>query len=137
MKVTVARVIVVGAVFLFSAACSLAVWQGASSAATVTWPTKAWPKGTPASVGLNEDVLKNFDAAVSSGKYTVTDSFRVFRCGTEVFARQYQHDYGRIYAKEAKTKGPLNARLTGRYNYFDPAWHPFYHGTNLDRKSVV
>jgi CubicO group peptidase (beta-lactamase class C family) len=137
MKVTVARVIVVGAVFLFSAACSLAAWQGASSAATVTWPTKAWPKGTPASVGLNEDVLKNFDADVSSGKYTMTDSFRVFRCGTEVFARQYQHDYGRIYAKEAKTKGPLNARLTGRYNYFDPAWHPFYHGTNLHTMQSV
>jgi len=24
----------------------------------------------------------------------------------------------------------LNARLTGPYNYFDPAWHPYYHGTD-------
>jgi len=22
-------------------------------------------------------------------------------------------------------------RLTGRYNYFDPYWHPHYHGTDL------
>jgi hypothetical protein len=61
----------------------------------------------------------------------MTDSFRVFRCGTEVFARQYHHDYGHIYAKEAKTKGPLNTRMSGPYNYYDPAWHPFYHGTDL------
>jgi len=24
----------------------------------------------------------------------------------------------------------LNARLTGPYNYFDPEWHPYYHGTD-------
>lgn len=27
--------------------------------------------------------------------------------------------------------GPLNTRLTGRYNYFDPAWHPYYQGTDV------
>ena len=101
------------------------------SSAIATWPTKGWPSGTPASVGLDEEVLKNFDADLARGKYTITDSFRVFRCGMEVFARQYQHNYGQIYAKEAKTKGPLNARLSGPYNYYDPAWHPFYHGTDL------
>jgi CubicO group peptidase (beta-lactamase class C family) len=127
--------IVVGIIILFSAAPFAAAGQSASpsstSSSTVNWPTKAWPKATPASVGLDEEILKNFDADIAHGKYTMTDSFRVFRCGTEVFARQYQHDYGQIYAKEAKTTGPLNARLTGRYNYFDTEWHPFYHGTDL------
>jgi CubicO group peptidase (beta-lactamase class C family) len=118
-------------VVLLSSTVSLAAGQSASPTFTVSWPTKTWPSGTPASVGLDEGVLKNFDADLASGKYSLMDSFRVFRCGTEVFARQYQHDYGQIYAKEAKTKGPLNARLTGSYNYFDTEWHPFYHGTDL------
>jgi CubicO group peptidase (beta-lactamase class C family) len=137
MKKTVAWVVLVGSLFLFSAACPIVAGQTASPSSTVSWPTKGWPKGTPASVGLDENALKSFDADIASGKYGLTDSFRVFRCGTEVFARQYQHDYGQIYAKEAKTKGPLNARLTGRYNYYDPEWHPFYHGTDLHTMQSV
>lgn len=104
---------------------------------TGTWPTKGWPSGSPASVALDEEALKNFDNDIAAGKFWMTDSFRVFRCGTEVFARQYKHDYGQIYAKEAKTKGPLNARLTGRYNYYDTEWHPFYHGTDLHSMQSV
>jgi Beta-lactamase len=59
------------------------------------------------------------------------DSYAVFRCGKKVFERTYPHDYAKIYGKEAGQRGPLNARLTGRYNYFDPEWHPYYHGTDL------
>jgi CubicO group peptidase (beta-lactamase class C family) len=47
-----------------------------------------------------------------------------------VLNRRYPHDYAAIYGREAHIKGPLNARLTGPYNYFDPAWHPFYNGTD-------
>ena len=104
---------------------------------TVAWPTKSWPKGTPASVGLDEKVLASFDADLASGKFMLMDSFQVFRCGEEVFARKYAHDYDEIYGKEAKVKGPLNARLTGPYNYFDPNWHPFYHGTDLHTMQSV
>jgi CubicO group peptidase (beta-lactamase class C family) len=103
----------------------------------VVWPTKGWPKGTPASVGLDEKVLANLDSDLGRGKYMLVDSFHVFRCGTEVLARKYVHDYAQIYAKEAKTKGPLNARLTGRYNYFDPNWHPYYHGTDMHSMQSV
>jgi len=119
--------IIIGPVILISAACVLAAGQET----TAISPASGWPKGTAASVGLDDEILKSFDADIASGKYTMADSVRVFRCGTEVFARQYHHDYGQIYAKEAKTPGPLNARLTGRYNYFDTEWHPFYHGTDL------
>jgi len=31
----------------------------------------------------------------------------------------------------------LNARLTGPYNYFDPAWHPYYQGTQLHTMQSV
>jgi CubicO group peptidase (beta-lactamase class C family) len=59
------------------------------------------------------------------------DSFAAFRCGKKVIERTYPHDYAKIYAKEAGERGPYNMRLTGRYNYFDPYWHPYYHGTDL------
>jgi len=49
----------------------------------------------------------------------------------------FDADYGQIYGREAKTPGPLNAHLTGPYNYFDPAWHPYYHGTDLHSMQPV
>jgi CubicO group peptidase (beta-lactamase class C family) len=122
------------AFFLTFGVCLAAV---ASSRPTATWPTHGWPKGTPASAGLDEKALVSFDADLASGKYMLVDSLQVFRCGQEVFERKYAHDYGHIYGKEAKTKGPLNARLTGPYNYFDPDWHPFYHGTDLHSMQSV
>jgi hypothetical protein len=104
---------------------------------TPEWPTHGWPKGTPAAVGLDEKVLSAFDADLAGGKYYLVDSLTVIRCGTEVFEKTYSHDYATIYGKEAKTRGPLNARLTGPYNYFDPAWHPYYHGTGLHSMQSV
>ncbi|HWX28380.1 MAG TPA: serine hydrolase [Steroidobacteraceae bacterium] len=103
----------------------------------VNWPTRGWPQGTPASAGLDERTLLGLDADIAAGKYGLIDSVQVFRCGAEVFERKYPHDYASIYGKEARTRGPLNARLTGRYNYFDPAWHPYYHGTDLHTMQSV
>jgi len=128
------------AICLLSIFAMVALQAGGPIAATnsaAIWPTKIWPKGTPASVGLDENALKSFDADLASGKYMLVDSFAVFRCGKEVFARKYAHDYAQIYGKEAKTKSPLNARLTGPYNYFDSAWHPYYHGTDLHTMQSV
>ncbi|MGD0546168.1 MAG: serine hydrolase domain-containing protein, partial [Candidatus Acidiferrales bacterium] len=96
------------------------------------WPTKGWATASPASVGLDEQVLLRLDKDMSSGKYSqMVDSFAVFRCGKKVFERTYPHDYAKIYGKQAGERGPYNERLTGRYNYFDPYWHPYYHGTDL------
>src|SRR5690242_13548440 len=89
-----------------------------------SWPTHGWHRGTPADAGLDEAVLTALDKDLANGKYSLVDSFQVFRCGAEVYSRKYDHDYGKLYSKEARMKGPLNARLTGRYNYFDPVWHP-------------
>jgi Beta-lactamase len=101
------------------------------------WPGREWAQSTPQKVGLNQEPLEALDADLKSGKYPLVDSFAVFRCGKEVFARKYTHDYAQIYGKEAKTRGPLNARLTGPYNYFDPEWHPYYHGTELHSMQSV
>jgi len=125
--------------FLFSAVIA-ALCTGVietHAGAAVSWPTQGWQQGTPAGVGLDERTLVAFDTELAAGKYGLVDSFQVFRCGQEVFERHYAHDYGSIYAKEAKVKGPLNARLSGPYNYFDPAWHPYYQGSGLHTMQSV
>jgi CubicO group peptidase (beta-lactamase class C family) len=129
------RIPIVGVVLL--AVSAAAYTQTAKSSSTILWPTTGWLAGTPASVGLDESALESFDADLARGKYALVDSFQVFRCGRKVFQRKYAHDYGRIYGEEAKTKGPLNARLTGPYNYFDPYWHPYYHGTDMHTMQSV
>jgi len=126
---TVAAWIFVGCALLVQPVPSRA--QRADGAGRAKFPAKEWPKAQPASLGLDEKALAALDADLASGKYPLVDSFEVIRCGSEVYERKYHHDYGKIYEKEAKTRGPLNARLRGPYNYFDPAWHPYYHGTDL------
>ena len=86
---------------------------------------------------MDEKILTDFAVDIGAGKYGLIDSFDVFRCGSQVFHRSYSHDYAAIYGKEASVRGPLNARLTGPYNYFDPAWHPYYHGTPLHSMQSV
>ena len=96
------------------------------------WPNKGWATASPTSVGIDEQALLKLDKDMSSGTYSqMIDSFAVFRCGKKVFERTYPHDYAKIYAKEAGERGAYNMRLNGPYNYFDPYWHPYYHGTDL------
>jgi CubicO group peptidase (beta-lactamase class C family) len=137
MKKTALRVMLFGLLVLFPIVILFAGKPRVATSVTATWPTKGWSKGTPASVGLDEAALVSFDTDLARGKYMLVDSFQVIRCGTEVFSRKYVHDYGQIYGKEAKTKGPLNARLTGPYNYFDPDWHPYYHGSAMHTMQSV
>jgi len=105
--------------------------QALQAGAAVAWPTHGWTKGKPDAVGVDEKALTSFDHQLGSGKYGLVDSFDLIRCGKVVFENKYPHDYGKIYGKAAKVKGPLNARLTGPYNYFDPTWHPYYHGSDM------
>jgi CubicO group peptidase (beta-lactamase class C family) len=104
---------------------------------STSWPTNGWTKSRPDSVGLNEKVLSALDSDLASGKYSLVDTFAIYRCGKVAFERAYTHDYGKIYGKEASERGPLNAHLSGWYNYFDPAWHPYYHGTDLHSMQSV
>lgn len=83
----------------------------------------------PAAVGIDHAALAALEERITSGQLPLVDSLLVMRCGKTVLDRRFAHDYGRIYAQEAKTRGPLNARLSGPYNYFDPTIHPYYHTT--------
>jgi CubicO group peptidase (beta-lactamase class C family) len=99
------------------------------AAAALPWPHGAWTRTTPDAVGLAAAPLAALDADFSSGRIPLIDSFLVVRCGAIAYERTYAHDYAAIYAKQAHERGALNPHLTGPYNYFDPAWHPYYHGT--------
>src|ERR1700751_62532 len=129
---------VAGLIILAFSALLLSGKTAVPAADETAWPSKGWATASPASVGLDEQVLLRLDKDMGSGKYSqMMDSFAVFRCGKKVFERTYPHDYAKIYGKEAREPGPLNARLTGRYNYFDPQWHPYYHGTDLHTMQSV
>jgi Beta-lactamase len=129
--------VIIGSLFVVPLAALLARPQPAPQKENTFWPAKTWQQDTPASVGLDETVLDAYDKELAAGKYGLVDSFTVFRCGKQVYAKKYPHDYAQIYGKEAQQKGPLNARLTGPYNYFDPAWHPYYKGTDLHSMQSV
>jgi len=129
--------VVVGCVLLAPLVVLLAGERPTATGMETLWPTKGWETATPASVGLDEKVLDGLDKDLAAGKFSLVDSFTVFRCGKKVYERTYSHDYAKIYGKQAKEKGPLNARLTGRYNYFDPDWHPYYHGTDMHTMQSV
>jgi hypothetical protein len=116
---------------LVALAIALTAPAAAEPGGAASWPTHGWRQATPQGAGLDPGILDALDHDLAGGRYSLVDSFQVFRCGTEVFSRSYSHDYSRIYARQARTRGPLNARLTGPYNYFDPGWHPYYHGTDL------
>jgi len=93
----------IAGVAVIAAAMSLSAnAQTPGSGAKTEWPGREWAQSTAEKEGLNESVLTALDADFKSGKYPLVDSFAVFRCGKEVFSRRYEHDYGKIYGKEAK-----------------------------------
>ena len=88
-------------------------------------PARGWPTVSPAAVGLNGAALDALDADLAVGKYGLTDSMLVIRCGKEAIERTYQRDYEKIYGDRAKQTGPLNHDLHGPYNYFSTEFHPY------------
>jgi len=109
-------VAVAGTTVLASTALLFGGKTATPPAGETLWPTKGWATASPGSVGLDEQVLR-LDKTIAEGKYSqMMDSTAVFRCGKKVFERTYPHDYAKIFGKEAGKRGPLNARLTGRYN---------------------
>src|SRR5580692_9296898 len=109
----------------------------ASSLAQQNGNAKDWPKATPKEFAIDPTKLAAFDADIASGKYGLVDSMLVLRCGTAVYDKTYQHDYGQIYGERAKKEGPLNHDLHGPYNYFSTEFHPFYQGSNLHTMQSV
>lgn len=107
---------------LAGAVSAVAAWLAIGAATANSVPAE--------SLGIDPAPIAALDHDIDAGELKLVDSLLVMRCGQVVLDRKYSHDYAGLYFKEAHSKGPLNARLTGPYNYFDPAWHPYYHGTD-------
>jgi CubicO group peptidase (beta-lactamase class C family) len=75
--------------------------------------------------------FRALDREIADDKWGLVDRVLVRRCGEVIFDRSYPHDYAEVYGDQARMKGPLNAHLTGPYNYFDSNWHPYYHDSDL------
>jgi CubicO group peptidase (beta-lactamase class C family) len=88
------------------------------------FPTKGWPASTPAAEGLDAAVLDRLDTELASGKHGYVDGLLVIRRGRVVYEKTYRHDYARLF--EAAPD-----RIPGPYNYYDPAWYPYEHGSDL------
>ena len=86
---------------------------------------------SPESVGLDPIKLQALDKEVTDGKHGMIDLIEIFRCGKHAFSKRYPRDYSTIYKTEASQVGPLNQRLTGPYNYFDSALHPYVQGSDM------
>lgn len=112
-------------------ACGLAAQTLPPGCENPEWPAPAWPAADAKSLGVDADALAAIDADFKAGKYGYVDAMLVIRCGRIVKQATYSHDYRRIYGAAAKIKGPLTPTLHGAYNYFDPAWHPYYRGSDL------
>jgi len=79
---------------------------------------------------MDPSVLEALDRELASGKHGYVDSMLVIRHGTVVFEKTYDRskDYARLFAGKG---------APGIYNYYDPAWHPYYKGTNLHTMQSV
>jgi CubicO group peptidase (beta-lactamase class C family) len=100
-------------------------------------PARGWPAVSPAAVGLDGAALDALDADLAAGKYGLTDSLLVIRCGKEAIERTYQRDYEKIYGDRAKQTGPLNHDLHGPYNYFSTEFHPYYRHSDMHTMQSV
>ena len=79
-----------------------------------------WPESSPAVEGIDTDALASLDAELAGGKHGNVDGLLIIRHGKVVFDKRYAHDY--VAQNPAPDKPPHP------YNYYDPTWHPWYHG---------
>jgi CubicO group peptidase (beta-lactamase class C family) len=86
-------------------------------AAPTDWPTRGWTTSNPEAEQVDASVLEELHQAIAAGKHGKVDSMLVIRHGRIVFEKAFAQDYDRLFSGRGEP---------GIYNYYDPAWHPFY-----------
>jgi hypothetical protein len=107
MTKTALRIILVGSMLLFPAACPFAAGQAASPAPTVTRPAKDSPKGKPANVGFDEQISPSVAVAEAETLYAdLADSYGVISTIDSGLFATYQGkdraEWERLYAEKRK-----------------------------------
>lgn len=87
------------------------------------WPKKQWRKADPSEQGMDPSVLDALNKRIRRGEFGYVDQLVVIRNGHLVFDETYDNDY--VLANADRDPSPH------QYNYYNPNWHPFYHGTDL------
>lgn len=101
-----------------------------SAGAAAAWPTKGWTTSKPEAEGLAAAVLSRLDEELASGRHGYIDGMLVIRNGKVVYEKSYKVDYDRLFASAPD-------RVPGPYNYYDPAWYPYEHGSDLHTMQSV
>lgn len=123
------RPYLVATITLFACATAILPARGSAQGSS---PKARWPVASPASVGLNPNVLDSLDAEISAGKYGFIDRMLVIRHGKVAFDKSYVNDYVKAYGDSANVANALNAHdVTGPFNYFNTWWHPYYRRGDL------
>ena len=92
------------------------------------WPTRAWAAASPEALGFRPGALEAFDRELAAGKHGYVDGMLIVRHGRIALERTYTHDYDRLFVGKG---------APGIYNYYDPAWHPYYKRTTLHTMQSV
>jgi CubicO group peptidase (beta-lactamase class C family) len=82
----------------------------------------------PSNTSIDTTALAAFADSIARGGFGYIDGMLVVRDGRPVFARMFPRSYEGVYAM---TEPP------GPFNYHDPNWHPYYHGTSLHTQQSV
>jgi CubicO group peptidase (beta-lactamase class C family) len=86
----------------------------------VCFATTPWPTSSPAAEGIDADKLAALDAEIAGGTHGNVDGLLLIRHGKVVFDKRYARDY--------VAQNPAPGKPSHPYNYYDPVWHPWYHG---------
>lgn len=111
---------------LFVAGVAIAPVHVASQAPVS--PARGWATDSPEALGFTPAALEALHQEFAAGTHGYIDSMLVIRRGRIAFERTYRHDYEALFVGRGKP---------GIYNYYDPAWHPFYRGSSLHTMQSV
>lgn len=90
--------------------------------------SRDWETASPEALGFRAGALEELDKEFAAGTHGYVDSMLVIRHGRIAIERSYAHDYDRLFVGKGEP---------GIYNYYDPAWHPFYKRTTLHTMQSV
>ena len=93
------------------------------------WPNNGWERSKPALEGMSLDSLSSFSNKLKSGELGYIDGMLIIRNGKIVFEKEYSNNYDSLFI--------ITNTKPGKYNYYDPVWHPYYKNTELHTMQSV
>ncbi|MDP7609339.1 MAG: hypothetical protein QF814_06450, partial [Candidatus Marinimicrobia bacterium] len=104
--------------FLFIGFIAVLSWRCTQDIKHSNWPTYGWIVSTPEEQDMNPDSLLTLSKKLESGDLGYIDGMLIIRNGKIIFEEQYSNNYDSLF----------NTTNTepGKYNYYDPNWHPYY-----------